>query len=292
MATMTIGTRVAWLVALILGAGGLSVVPVGTASSALGDTAPSHWAGIGSRATARPTGAGWRVPGQGRPGLHHHTRARPNTRGYTSSSVVGNYRDSEVRLAARPPARPGSSPSTAATATQPRPPPWTRRLPPPGRRAVAHHGSARRPACPPGRASRARCAGSPGSARRQAAKSAGVYGVAITSTGADVGGTVTGTVTVTTGGGNPASGLPVTFTSPGADPVGAVTGDDGVALARFPAPASGWQRITATVSQVPEHRLHLLAPKRRHQATAAKGGVSGRSPPGSTRRSEARSHSH
>ena len=108
---------------------------------------------------------------------------------------------------------------------------------------------------------------------RQAARSAGAYGVAIRSTGADVGGTVTGAVTVTDGKGEPTAGLPVTFTSSGAGSVAAVTGDDGVALARFPAPVAGWQQITATVSQVPEHRLHLLAPKRRHQATAAVGGV-------------------
>lgn len=108
---------------------------------------------------------------------------------------------------------------------------------------------------------------------RQSARSAGAYTAAVTATGADVGGTVEATVTVTTGGGDPASGLPVSFAWPGAEPVAAVTGSDGRALARFAAPHSGWQTVTATVEQVPEHRLFVHSPQRRGEAAAAEGGV-------------------
>jgi hypothetical protein len=108
---------------------------------------------------------------------------------------------------------------------------------------------------------------------RQSAQSAGPYAATVTATGADVGGTVAATVAVTTGSGDPASGLPVSFASPGAEPVAAVTGSDGRALARFAAPQRGWQTVTATVEQVPEHRLHVRSPKRRGEAAAAEGGV-------------------
>lgn len=108
---------------------------------------------------------------------------------------------------------------------------------------------------------------------RQSAQSAGPYAATVTATGADVGGTVAATVAVTTGSGDPASGLPVSFASPGAEPVAAVTGSDGRALARFAAPQRGWQTVTATVEQVPEHRLHMRSPKRSGEAAAAEGGV-------------------
>jgi hypothetical protein len=59
----------------------------------------------------------------------------------------------------------------------------------------------------------------------------------------------------------------------GSDAREAVTGDDGQAVARFPATTRGWQDVTAEVAHVPEHRLLLRDPDRRHQAAAAEGGV-------------------
>ncbi|MBB3043888.1 Ig-like domain-containing protein [Nocardioides soli] len=106
----------------------------------------------------------------------------------------------------------------------------------------------------------------------QASRHAGEYDARATARGADVGGTITATVTVTDGGGRPAAGLPVTLVAAGASAVQAVSGDDGRAVARFAAPQPGWRRITATVGKVPEHRLHLRLPVRRGQAAAAEGG--------------------
>jgi hypothetical protein len=77
---------------------------------------------------------------------------------------------------------------------------------------------------------------------------------------------------VTDGGRQPAAGLPVTIGFQGANPVSAVTGDDGRAVARFPAGQPGWHRATARVAQVPDHRLHLRRPVRRGQASAAEAG--------------------
>ena len=57
-----------------------------------------------------------------------------------------------------------------------------------------------------------------------------------------------------------------------------VTGDDGRAMARFVANVRGWQDVTASISQVPDHRLHLLPAERDSQASAAQGGVAARSP--------------
>ena len=82
----------------------------------------------------------------------------------------------------------------------------------------------------------------------------------MTATGADVGGTIEATVKVTGGHDRPAAGLPVTVTMPGAAPVDGVTGDNGRAVARFPASQRGWQDVTASVGQVPEHRLLLRSP--------------------------------
>ena len=61
--------------------------------------------------------------------------------------------------------------------------------------------------------------------------------------------------------------------APGAATVHAVTGDDGRAVAHFPATQQGWQDVTASVGQVPEHRLYLRRPVKRGQAAAAEGGV-------------------
>jgi hypothetical protein len=65
----------------------------------------------------------------------------------------------------------------------------------------------------------------------------------------------------------------MTVSAAGARAVEAVTGDNGKAVARFEASEPGWHRITATVRQVPDHRLHLRPPVRQGQATAAEGGV-------------------
>ena len=274
MSIPSIGTRAAWVVALVLATGGAALAPVGVSASAPGDRASSHWAGFRIPRNGHADGGwigGYRVRGE--PAFVTTPRARPNTRGYQARDVVGNYREkkgatrSETARAAWILSKYGGyRDATQAAAVD----------------ATVYHllvGKQWRIDGDRG-GRRIRQTGQPSTVRRfarimlrQAARSAGAYGVAIRSTGADVGGTVTGAVTVTDGKGAPVAGLPVTLRSPGADPVAAVTGDDGVALARFPAPVAGWQQIAATVSQVPEHRLHLLVPKRRHQATAAVGGV-------------------
>ena len=107
----------------------------------------------------------------------------------------------------------------------------------------------------------------------QSRKFAGVYRVTVTATSADVGGTIEATVNVTARHDRPAAGLPVAVSAPGAATVHAVTGDDGRAVARFPATQQGWQDVTASVGQVPEHRLYLRRPVKRGQAAAAEGGV-------------------
>lgn len=106
----------------------------------------------------------------------------------------------------------------------------------------------------------------------QSRKHAGKYHAHVTVRGADVGGTITATATVTDGAGRPAAGLPVTLVAAGATAVETVSGDDGRAVARFAAPQPGWRGVTATVGKVPEHRLHLRLPVRRDQAAAAEGG--------------------
>ena len=108
---------------------------------------------------------------------------------------------------------------------------------------------------------------------RQSKASAGAYSATLTASATDVGGTVAVTLSVTDGHGRPAAGLPVTLTMSGAAPVSAVTGDDGRTVARFAAQARGWQDVSATVSQVPEHRLHAWAAEKDGQASAAEGGV-------------------
>jgi hypothetical protein len=108
---------------------------------------------------------------------------------------------------------------------------------------------------------------------KQSRQHAGQYRARVTATNADAGGTIEATVKVTDGHGRPAAGLPVTVAPAGAEAVEAVTGDNGKAVTRFEAAEPGWHRITATVRQVPEHRLHLRLPVRRGQAAAAEGGV-------------------
>ena len=129
-------------------------------------------------------------------------------------------------------------------------------------------------------AARIRHSGDPASVRsyarimlEQSRKFAGVYRVTVTATSADVGGTIEATVKVTARHDRPAAGLPVAVSAPGAATVHAVTGDDGRAVAHFPATQQGWQDVTASVGQVPEHRLHLRKPVKRGQAAAAEGGV-------------------
>ncbi|KQW52462.1 hypothetical protein ASC77_24050 [Nocardioides sp. Root1257] len=107
----------------------------------------------------------------------------------------------------------------------------------------------------------------------QSRRHAGEYRARLTATGTDVGGTVAAVVTVTDGHGHPAPGLPVTLSATGAEAIQAVTGDDGRAVARFSQSHAGWQRVTATVRQVPEHRLRLRMPVRQGEAAAAEGGA-------------------
>lgn len=108
---------------------------------------------------------------------------------------------------------------------------------------------------------------------RQARARAGVYTARLGTSGADVGGTMAVTLTVLDGHGRPASGLPVSLAMSGAAPVDSVTGDDGRAVARFAADTRGWQEVTATVRNVPDHLLHVWPPARRGQAAAAEGGA-------------------
>lgn len=129
-------------------------------------------------------------------------------------------------------------------------------------------------------ARRIRQSGDPASVRRfarimlrQSRASAGAYTARLDASGADLGGAVAVTLSVVDGHGRPAAGLPVTLEMSGAAPATAVTGDDGRAVARFAARARGWQDVSATVSQVPEHRLHVWAAEKDGQASAAEGGV-------------------
>lgn len=108
---------------------------------------------------------------------------------------------------------------------------------------------------------------------RQSRRSAGAYTAQLTTSGADLGGTVAVTLTVLDGHGRPAAGLPVTLAMSGAEPLASVTGDDGRAIARFAASARGWQDVTAEVHSVPEHRLVIRPPEKKGQAAAAEGGV-------------------
>lgn len=108
---------------------------------------------------------------------------------------------------------------------------------------------------------------------RQSRRSAGAYTARLTTSGADLGGTVAVTLTVLDGHGRPAPGLPVTLAMSGAEPLASVTGDDGRAIARFAASARGWQDVTAEVHSVPEHRLVVRPPEKKGQAAAAEGGV-------------------
>jgi hypothetical protein len=107
----------------------------------------------------------------------------------------------------------------------------------------------------------------------QSRRHAGPYHARVTATNADAGGTIEATVKVTDGHGQPAAGLPVSVDAAGASAVEAVTGDNGKAVTRFAISQPGWHRITATVRDVPEHRLHLRLPVRHGQAAAAEGGV-------------------
>ena len=108
---------------------------------------------------------------------------------------------------------------------------------------------------------------------RQSRASAGAYTARLDASGADVGGAVAVTLSVVDGHGRPAAGLPVTLAMAGAEPLAAVTGDDGRALGRFPASARGWHDVTATVRNVPDHRLHVWPAEKKGQAAAAEGGA-------------------
>jgi hypothetical protein len=108
---------------------------------------------------------------------------------------------------------------------------------------------------------------------RQSRASAGRYTAELVASTADVGGAVAITLSVTDGHGRPASGLPVTLSMAGASSAPTVTGDDGRAVARFAADVRGWQDVTATIGQVPEHRLHTWTAERDKQASAAEGGA-------------------
>ena len=108
---------------------------------------------------------------------------------------------------------------------------------------------------------------------RQSRASAGAYTARLVASSADVGGAVAVTLSVVDGHGRPAAGLPVTLAMSGAAATTSVTGDDGRAVGRFPATVRGWQEVTATVRNVPDHRLHVWPPEKSGQAAAAEGGA-------------------
>ena len=114
---------------------------------------------------------------------------------------------------------------------------------------------------------------------KQSRLHAGQYRARVKATNADAGGTIEATVKVTDGHGRPAAGLPVTVDAAGAAAVEAVTGDNGRAVTRFAVSQPGWHRITATVREVPEHRLHLRLPVRQRQAALPREASGGSSPP-------------
>jgi hypothetical protein len=266
--------RTSLLRVLVVAAACLAMTSPPAVGASAVDDSPGRWAGYGIPRTGKAAGGwigGYRVgaatvfvttPGQ-----------RRNRHGYEEARIVENHREGAGASRART-ARAawilskygGYRDATQAAAVD----------------ATVYHllvGRKWRVTGARGRG-RIRRSGQGGSIRRfarimlrQSAQSAGPYTASVTATGADVGGTIAVTVAVTTGDGDPVSGLPVSFASPGAQPVAAVTGSDGRALARFSAPQSGWQTVTATVEQVPEHRLHLRSPKRRGEAAAAEGGV-------------------
>ena len=108
---------------------------------------------------------------------------------------------------------------------------------------------------------------------RQSRTSAGAYTAQLDASGADLGGAVAVTLSVVDGHGRPAAGLPVTLAMSGAAPVTSVTGDDGRTVGRFAATVRGWQEVTATVRNVPDHRLHVWPPEKTGQAAAVEGGA-------------------
>jgi len=261
------------LAALVLSAGCLAVVAPAAAPGASAGDPPHRWAGYRIAATGDAAGGwigGYRVGGTE---LYLTTPTRrPNRAGFGSPDLMG---DLPGRRASRPDteraawilSKYGAYPdATQAAAVD----------------ATVYHllvGGAWRVDARRG-ARRIRQSGdAAGVARfarimlRQSRHSAGAYSARITTSGADLGGTVAVTLTVLDGHGRPASGLPVTLGMSGAEPLDSVTGDDGRAIARFAANARGWQDVTAEVHQVPEHRLVMRVPEKEGQAAAAEGGA-------------------
>lgn len=264
---------IALLVALVVAAACLvGVLPLPATGDA-GVAASRRWSGYAIPATGRAAGGwigGYRVDGT--PVFLTTPGKKPNRAGYASPDEVGNVPGRSASRAETERAAwilskyGGYRDATQAAAVD----------------ASVYHllaGGAWRITQPRG-ARRIRQSGNgPAVARfarimlRQSRASAGAYSAALTATTADVGGTVAITLAVTDGHGRPASGLPVSLSVAGVASPPTVTGDDGRAMARFVADARGWQDVTATVSQVPDHRLHVLPAERDSQASAARGGV-------------------
>ncbi len=260
--------------ALLLGASALVAAPATANAEAQRPRAPHHWAGYRIPANGHADGGwigGWQV------GKSHvfvvTPRARPNRAGFKQSRTVKDLRGEhgptrrETRRAAWVLSKYGghrdASQAAAVDAS-------VHHLLSGGRWKISHARGSRR----------IRQAGNSSLVRRfarimlrQSHRGAGVYTAKVRATDADVGGTIAATVRVRDGHGRPAAGLPVTLTSRRGKPVTRVTGDDGRAVARFPAPVRGWHKVTARVRQVPDHRIHLRGPVRPRQAAAAVGGT-------------------
>ena len=259
--------------ALLLGATAFAAAPGTVSAATYAEPAPHHWAGYRIPVNGHADGGwigGWQV------GKKHvfvvTPRALPNRAGFNRSRPVADLRGThgptrrETRRAAWVLSKYGGyRDATQAAAVDAS----VYHLLAGGRWKITHARGARR----------IRLAGSSSLVHRfarimlrQSRRSAGVYTARVRATNADVGGTITATVRVRDGHGRPAAGLPVTLRSARGKPVTRVTGGDGRAMARFPAPVRGWQKVTARVRQVPDHRIHLRTPVRPRQATAAAGG--------------------
>jgi hypothetical protein len=269
----SVRARLGVVLALLLGTAGLVAVSSGAVASTYDRATARQWAGYPIARTGSASGGwigGYRI---GRvPAFVTTPTKRPNRRGYRAARLVrdldgrrGASRAETTRAAWILSKYGGYRDDTQAAAVDAS----TYHLLAGGRWRISGSQGSRRVSQ----------SGDPATVRRfvkimlrQSRDSAGVYRARIRAGSADVGGTVTVTVRVTDGGRQPAPGLPVTVAFQGADPVSAVTGDDGRAVARFPADGAGWHKVTARVGQVPDHRLHLRRPVRRGQASAAEAG--------------------
>lgn len=266
--------RLTRLAALLLSAGSLvGVTPAAASVDGLAPGSPQRWSGYAIRATGDADGGwigGYRV---GRTALYVVTPTKdPNRAGFATPREVDDLTGrgasrSETERSAWILSKYGDyRDATQAAAVD----------------ATVYHllvGGRWRLGAPRG-ARRIRQSGDPASVARfarimlrQSRTSAGAYTARLDASSADLGGAVAVTLSVVDGHGRPAAGLPVTLAMSGAAPVTSVTGDDGRTVGRFAATVRGWQEVTATVRNVPDHRLHVWPPEKTGQAAAVEGGA-------------------